>query len=268
MANADGTVVLGIDIGGSGIKGAPVDIESGALTADRLRIPTPTPSSPEAVAEVVARIVEHFDYEGPVGCAFPAVIRRGVACSAANVDGAWIGTDAAGLFRQVTGQPVHVFNDADGAGVGEMAFGAGRCERGVVLMLTLGTGIGSALFIDRKLVPNTELGHLELNGRRAEPWAAARARKSEKLSWKRWGRRVRKYLCHLEFLFSPALFIIGGGMSRRSEKFFPYLKLDTPITPAQLANEAGIVGVAYAASRPESFDDRGRPALSALPQAL
>ena len=268
MANADGTVVLGIDIGGSGIKGAPVNIESGALTAERLRIPTPTPSRPEAVAEVVARIVEHFDYAGPVGCAFPAVIRRGVACSAANVDAAWIGIDAAGLFRQVTGQPVHVFNDADGAGVGEMAFGAGRCERGVVLMLTLGTGIGSALFIDRKLVPNTELGHLELNGRRAEPWAAARSRKAEKLSWKRWGRRVRKYLCHLEFLFSPALFIIGGGMSRRSEKFFPYLKLDTPITPAQLANEAGIVGVAYAASCPESFDDRGRPALSALPQAL
>ena len=197
----------------------------------------------------MGNIVEHFDYEGPVGCTFPAVIQRGIAWSAANVDAAWIGTDVVSLFCDATGHPVHVLNDADGAGVAEMVFGAGRAESGVVCMLTFGTGIGSALFIGSQLVPNTELGHLELNGREIEPWAAPRARKNENLSWKRWARRVCEYLCHLEFLFSPDLFIIGGGVSRQSDKFFPHLKVKAAITPALLGNEAGIVGAAYLASR-------------------
>ena len=253
MASTDSAPVLGIDIGGSGIKGAPVDVKKGVLTTERYRLPTPRPATPEAVAAVVARVVEHFDYRGAVGCTFPAIIHHGVTWSAANVDDAWIGTDAAALFRQATGQPVHLLNDADAAGVAEMAFGAGRRKRDVVLMLTFGTGIGSALFVDQKLVPNTELGHLELDGREVEPWASDRARKKKELSWKKWGRRVDRYLRHLDALLSPDLFIIGGGVSRQSDKFFRYLKLDTPIVAAQLLNDAGIVGAAYAASRDRSI---------------
>ena len=245
MARKKNSPVLGIDIGGSGIKGALVDTDKGELLTERHRIPTPQPSTPNAVAKVVSKLVEHFDYEGPVGCTFPAIVRRGVVYSAANVDDAWIGTDADALFEKATGQSVHMLNDADAAGVAEMAFGAGKDQAGVVFMLTFGTGIGTALFTDGVLVPNTELGHIELDGAEAEPSTANKARKDEDLSWKKWGKRVSRYLDYLDALFSPDLFIIGGGVSKKSEKFFSYLKTETPLKAAELRNEAGIVGAAY-----------------------
>lgn len=239
--------VMGIDIGGSGIKGAPVDVVKGELVAERYRIPTPQPSKPDAVAEVVGEIVRHFNWQGPIGCAFPAIVQHGVTRSAANVDEEWIGTDAVKLFMDATGCPVRVLNDADAAGVAAMAFGAGQNQNGVVIMLTIGTGIGSAIFLDGKLVPNTELGHLQIQGKDAEHRASDRIRKEENLSWKEWGKRLNEYLQHVEFLFSPDLFIIGGGVSKKHEKFFKYLDLQTPIVPAELRNEAGIIGAAMAA---------------------
>jgi len=239
---------LGIDVGGSGIKGALVNLETGELLAERYRLETPQPSTPEAVAETVAQIVRHFAWGGPVGCTFPAVVKGGVTLSAANVDAAWIGTDAEALFREATGCPVHVLNDADAAGRAEMTFGAGRGKGGVVFTLTFGTGIGSALFLDGRLLPNTELGHLELGGLKAEHWASDRVRKEGDLSWKKWAARVDTYLKHVEALFSPDLFIVGGGVSKKSEKFLPLLTLKTPVVPAELRNEAGIVGAALEAN--------------------
>lgn len=249
MIDSKNAPVLGIDIGGSGIKGALVDLVRGELASERQRIATPQPSTPEAVAEVIARLVAHFDYRGSVGVTFPAIVRRGVVYSAANVDKRWVLTDADALFEAVTGLEVHMLNDADAAGIAEMTFGAGRGQRGVVMVLTFGTGIGSALFSDGVLVPNTELGHLELDGREAEPWASAKAREVYNLGWKKWAARVERYLRYLEALFSPDLFILGGGVSKRSEKFFPYLDLETPIVAAELKNEAGIVGAALEVSR-------------------
>ncbi|MFI7044829.1 polyphosphate--glucose phosphotransferase [Streptosporangium sandarakinum] len=240
---------LGIDIGGSGIKGAPVDVATGRLTRDRLRVPTPVPAAPEAVAEVVARITGHFEWTGPVGITFPGVVVDGVTMSAANVDRSWIGVDARALFAKATGLPVTVLNDADAAGVAEVTHGAARETAGVVLMLTFGTGIGSALFADGRLVPNTELGHLELHGKEAERRASDHAREAHDLSWDRWAERVEEYLRHVEMLFSPALIVIGGGVSKKSEKFLPKVRLRTPVVPAALLNEAGIVGAAMAAAK-------------------
>ncbi|GAB4445428.1 MAG: ROK family protein [Anaerolineae bacterium] len=239
--------ILGIDIGGSGIKGAPVDVEKGELTADRYRIPTPQPSRPEAVAKVVAKIAKHFEWSGPIGCTFPAVIKKGVAYSAANVDKSWIGTNGQEIIAQQTGCPVLLLNDADAAGLAEMRFGAGQERSGVVIMLTLGTGIGSAIFVDGVLVPNTEFGHMEVRGMDAEDRAADRIRKGEDLSWKKWGERVNEFLERMEVLFSPDLFIIGGGVSKKHEKFFPYLTTKAELVPAQSLNEAGIIGAALAA---------------------
>lgn len=239
--------ILGIDVGGSGIKGAMVDIEKGELTTDRHRIPTPQPSKPKPIAEVVGQIAKHFEYQGPIGITFPAIVRNGVTYSAANVHDDWIEAEAQKIFEAATGCPVVVLNDADAAGVAEMALGAGRDKKGVVMMLTLGTGIGSALFIDGILVPNTELGHLEVGGAEAEHQAADSARKRDELSWKGWAKRLDKVLLTYEALFSPELFIIGGGVSKKSEKFIPRLTIKTPVVPAQLLNEAGIVGAAMAA---------------------
>jgi len=238
---------LGIDIGGSGIKGAPVDVARGRLTRERLRVPTPSPAKPKAVAEVVAEIVKHFAWEGPVGVTFPGIVLDGVARSAANVDKDWIGTDARKLFSQVTGLPVTVLNDADAAGLAEVASGAAKGRPGVVMMLTFGTGIGSALLIDGRLVPNTELGHLEIRGKEAEKRASDHAREAHDLGWAEWAGRVQEYLEHVEALFSPSLFIIGGGVSKKADRFLPLIKLRTPIVPAALQNEAGIVGAAMAA---------------------
>ncbi|GAA3259080.1 polyphosphate--glucose phosphotransferase [Nonomuraea helvata] len=233
--------VLGIDIGGSGIKGAPVDIEAGELVEERLRIPTPQPSKPDEVAEAVETIIKHFGWNGPVGVTFPGVVKDGVVLTAANVDHSWIGVDAAKLFGGAT-----VLNDADAAGVAEMTFGRGRGKQGTVLMLTFGTGIGSALFTDGTLVRNTELGHLELHGKDAEHRASARAREEHDLSWEKWAERVEEYLRHVEMLLSPSLIVIGGGASKKADKFLPHVHIDTPVVPAALQNEAGIIGAALA----------------------
>jgi polyphosphate glucokinase len=242
------TTMLGIDIGGTGIKGAPVDVDRGQLTADRLRILTPQPATPDAVAKVVGELVRHFRWTGPVGCTFPAVMKQGVAQTAANVDASWIGTDAADAFGRETGCKVTVLNDADAAGLAEARFGAGRNRDGVVIVVTLGTGIGSALFVDGRLFPNTELGHLVMDGKDAEKRAAASVRENSDMKWGKWAKRVNEYLLYVERLFWPDLFIIGGGVSKKSERFLPYIKTQAEVVPAQLRNEAGIVGAAVAAA--------------------
>jgi len=241
--------LLGIDIGGTGIKGAPVDVETGDLVAERLRIPTPQPALPNSVADVVEQIAAHVKYKGPVGVTFPAVVKQGVIYTAANVDSSWIGTNAGDLFSRHVGGPVTLVNDADAAGVAEMRFGAGKDRKGVVIMLTLGTGIGSAIFLDGKLLPNSEFGHLSIRGKDAEKRASEKMREDKKLSWKQWAARLSEFLNEMEKLFSPDLFIIGGGISKKSEKFFPHLKTQTEVivVPAQMRNEAGIIGAAYLA---------------------
>jgi len=251
MTTAKTTAAFGIDIGGSGIKGAPVDLREGGLSADRVRIATPQPSTPDAVADTVRDLVDSFDLPRgiPVGVTFPAVIQQGVAKTAANVDDAWIGTDVDALLTARTGHDVFVVNDADAAGVAEMEFGAGKDQKGVVLVITLGTGVGSAMFVDGVLVPNAELGHLPLKGDSAEKYMASSVREKEDLSWKKWSKRLQKYFSLVEFLFSPDLIIVGGGVSKQHEKFLPRLELNTPIVPAQLRNEAGIVGAAALAGR-------------------
>lgn len=238
--------VLGIDIGGSGIKGAIVNGETGELVTDRFRIPTPKSARPDDVADVVAQVVDHFEWTGDIGCTFPAVIRNGIIYSAANVDKSWIGTDGKKLFEARTGCNVTIINDADAAGIAEMVFGAGRDVPGVVLMLTLGTGIGTALFVDGHLAPNTEFGHIEMNGGDAEKQAADSARKREDLNWSQWGKRLNQYFQTLEFLLSPDLFIVGGGISKKHEKFFKYIETRAPIVPAKMRNHAGIIGGAMA----------------------
>lgn len=239
--------LLGVDIGGSGIKGAPVDIEKGRLVAKRYRIPTPDPSVPEAVGDVVAKIARHFEWTGPIGCTFPAVIKEGVAYSAANVDDAWIGTNGAELLARKTGCPVLLLNDADAAGIAEMEFGAGKGHSGVVIVLTFGTGIGSAVFVNGQLVPNTEFGHMEIRGKDAEDRAADRIRKKKDLKWKKWAKRVNEFLGRMEVVFSPDLFIIGGGVSKKHEKYLSFLETQAKIVPAEMRNEAGIIGAALAA---------------------
>jgi len=239
--------ILGIDIGGTGIKGAPVDVENGSLLAPRFRLLTPSPSKPKPMAETVAEIARHFAWTGPIGCGFPALVQAGVVRSAANIHKKWIGVDAQALFADVTGCPVIVINDADAAGLAEMTFGAGRGRNGVVMIITIGTGLGTALFLNGQLVPNTELGHIEIGGQDAELRASDAARQRDKLSWKRWAKRFNKYLNTLERLFSPELFILGGGASKKHEKFIPLLSVRAEILPAQLLNEAGIIGAALAA---------------------
>jgi polyphosphate glucokinase len=240
--------MLGIDIGGTGIKAAPVDLEAGTLVAERVRVDTPDPSLPEAVASAVAELVVDFGWTGPAGITFPGVVDEGIIRTAANVDKAWVGTDARELFGKATGLAVRVINDADAAGLAEMRFGAGAGERGTALMLTLGTGIGSALFINGTLVPNTELGHIEIRGKEAEKRASEMVREQEDLSWGKWAERVDEYLHYLEKLLSPKLIIIGGGVSRRSDKFLPLLTgLRARVVPAALHNDAGIVGAATVA---------------------
>lgn len=240
--------VLGIDIGGTGIKANAVDLDLGQPVGERLKVATPQPSTPEAVAEVVGQLGARFDSEGPVGCTFPAVVRNGVAMTAANVDPAWIGTDAVSLFSKSLGRPVTVVNDADAAGLAEMTYGAGRHRDGVVICLTFGTGIGSALFTHRVLVPNTEFGHLHFRGYESvEEWAAASARDREDLSWSSWGQRVDVYLRYLESVLSPDLIIIGGGVSRKFDRFADQIGTRCEVLPAEFRNEAGIVGAAMAA---------------------
>jgi polyphosphate glucokinase len=239
--------VLGIDVGGSGIKGAPVDISSGDLLAERYRIKTPKGAKPDPVAETVAKISSYFDWQGPIGIGFPAPIKGGVAMMAANVSEKWIGTNADELFSRATGCPCTTINDADAAGLAEMTFGAGQGQPGTVIVLTLGTGIGTAIFHGGRLLPNTEFGHVEIKCEEAELRASDAARKREDLSWKEYAKRLNRYLAAMEKLFWPNLFIIGGGISKEHEKFLPLLTIDTPVVPAQQFNEAGIIGAALAA---------------------
>jgi len=240
--------VLGVDIGGTGIKAAPVDMTTGTLVADRVKLATPQPAEPGAVAAIVRDLVAGFGWTGPAGIAFPGVIRDGITRTAANLDPAWIGLAARALFGKATGLQVSLINDADAAGLAEMKFGAGAGRKGTVLMLTFGTGIGSALFIDGILVPNTEFGHIEIRGKDAETRASEHAKELHDLSWEKWAAKVDEYLAHMEALLSPGLFIVGGGISRKSDKFLPLLTgLTAPVVPAAMHNDAGIIGAAMAA---------------------
>lgn len=238
--------VLGIDIGGSGIKGAPVDIETGALLAERIKLDTPQPATPEAVGQVVRELVTQFSWKGPIGCTFPAIVHHGITLSAANVDKSWIGAPAQQILADAVGQPLLLLNDADAAGLAEVTFGAAKGVTGTVIVLTLGTGIGSALIVDGRLVPNTEFGHLQFKGGVAEKYCSAKIKDEMGLKWKEYSLRLNEYLNHVELLFSPDLIIIGGGISRKHEKFLPELKLRSPVLPAALRNDAGIVGAALA----------------------
>jgi polyphosphate glucokinase len=239
--------ILGLDIGGTGIKGAIVDTNTGELVADRFRLLTPNPATPDAVVATTAKVVEHFDWKGPAGCGFPAAIKSGVAYTAANISKKWLGVNVAEALSDATGCAVTVLNDADAAGLAEMRFGAGRDRAGTVLILTLGTGIGTAIFVNGQLVPNMELGHIEIDGRDAELLAAEIVRKRKGLSWKKWGKQVGRYLQTIEKLIWPDLIIIGGGASKKHDKFFPHFAIQTEVVPAGMLNEAGIVGAALAA---------------------
>jgi polyphosphate glucokinase len=239
--------VLGIDIGGSGIKAAPVDVATGKFSAERVKVPTPRPALPDPVAEAVKQLVADFGWSGPIGVTFPGVVIGGTTWTAANLDPAWIGLDARALLGKASGKEVSVLNDADAAGVAEMTFGAGAGVPGTVLLLTFGTGIGSALFTGGLLVPNTEFGHIEIHGHDAETRASERAKELHDLSWGKWAGRVDEYLRHIEALMSPHLIIVGGGISKQSEKWVPRLTgIRARIVPAVLLNDAGIVGAAMA----------------------
>jgi polyphosphate glucokinase len=242
---------FGVDIGGSGIKGCPVDIEGGVLADERIRVPTPQPSTPETVAQAVAEIVGKFGWPGPVGVTLPCVVKQGTAHTAANIDKSWIGTDAQDLFAKYLDRPrsdVVVLNDADAAGLAEMRCGAGVGHGGLVVLLTFGTGIGSAMFVDGKLIPNTEFGHIEVDGHDAETRAAASVKDELDLSYAEWAPRVSRYIRALESFLWPDLIIVGGGVSRKAHKWLPLLDIRTPITAATLKNDAGIVGAATAAA--------------------
>ena len=247
-------VPVGIDFGGSGIKAAPVDLERGDFAGERERIETPDPSTPDAIAGVLVELLDRFaDCTGPVGVTVPGVVRRGVVLSAANIDKAWVGTDADQLFTETTGRDVHVVNDADAAGLAEARYGAARGRDGLVVVTTLGTGIGSALIHDGVLVPNSELGHLEIDGEDAESRAANSAREREGLSMQDWAARLTVYYREVERLLTPDLFVVGGGISKRADEFLPLLDIDTEIVPATLLNKAGIVGAALYAAENADF---------------
>ena len=239
---------LGVDIGGTGIKAAPVDVTTGKLLTERVRVLTPHPATPDSVTAVVAELVGEIQSTGPIGIAFPAAVKNGVTLSASNVDRSWINADASRAFRLATKRPVTVINDADAAGLAEVHHGAAAGVDGVVIVLTLGTGIGCALFANSILVPNTELGHLPIRGKDAEERASDAARSTKGYSWKKWAEKLNEYLLTMERLFYPDLFVLGGGAVKNAEKFFPYLRTRTRIVPATLGNDAGIVGAAMAAS--------------------
>lgn len=239
--------VFGLDIGGSGIKGAPVDTVTGTLLTERVRIPTPQPATPDAVLATAAAVVRQAGWHGPIGCGFPAVVKDGIVCTAANIALEWIGYDLGAGLQRTLGQPVQAINDADAAGLAEVRWGAGRDVDGVVLVVTLGTGIGTALFVKGQLVPNTELGHIELRGMEAEEWAASRIREEQALSWRAYAERVDAYVDAMERLLWPDLIIIGGGISKHAAHFFPALSARAPVVPARLLNNAGIAGAALAA---------------------
>jgi polyphosphate glucokinase len=239
--------ILGIDIGGTGIKGAVVDTKKGKLLTERKRILTPQPATPEAVLGTVHELVEHFNWKGVIGCGFPAAVQHEIVRTASNIDESWIGMNAAKSIKKITGCPTHVVNDVDAAGMAEMKFGAGKKQKGVTIMLAAGTGIGSAIFIDKKLVPNMELGFIHVKGMPGEYYAANSVRENENLSWEEWGNRFNEYLVRLESLFWPDLFILGGGISKEFDLYSKYFHLKTKLVPAKTKNHAGIIGAALAA---------------------
>lgn len=239
--------ILGIDVGGSGIKGAIVDTTSGKLLTDRHRIQTPNPATPQAMAHVVGQIAKHFKWKGKIGCGMPGPIKSGKVLTANNIHKSWIGVEAQSLYERASGCSVVVINDADAAGLAEMKFGAGKGKKGVVVLITLGTGIGSALFVDGKLLPNSELGQIEVRGKNAEQRASARIRKEKDMKWEKWGKAVNEYLLAVENLIWPDLIIIGGGVSKKASRFIPLVKTRAKVVPAKLRNEAGIVGAALSA---------------------
>ena len=237
---------IGVDIGGTGVKAALVDVSTGELRSDRVKVPTPVGGEPDDIAKAVVGLVEQLDAAKgtPIGVTFPAIVRHGRTMSAANVSKAWIGLEAERLFEDALGRDIHFVNDADAAGFAEDHYGAAKDAEGLVIMTTLGTGIGGALIYNGVLIPNAELGHLELDGHDAETRASNRVREAEGLSWEEWAKRLQRYYSHLEFLFSPDLFVVGGGVSKSSDEFLPLLRLATPIVPAMLRNNAGIIGAA------------------------
>jgi len=244
--------ILGVDIGGSGVKGAMVNTETGEFITERFRIQTPDPATPKAIAKTVMKLVEHFNINGPIGCGFPAVIQHNIVRTASNIDKSWIGIDVVDLFMKFTKRVSRVINDADAAGLAEMKFGAGSNQKGIVIMITVGTGLGTSIFVEGKLLPNTEFGHIILNNKIAEKYASDAVRKNKNLSWKQWAKRFDTYLNRLEDLIWPDLFIIGGGASKKFDRFFEYFTVNAKVMPAQLLNDAGIVGAALAAeSTPE-----------------
>ncbi|WNM25606.1 polyphosphate--glucose phosphotransferase [Demequina capsici] len=247
-------IAIGVDIGGSGIKAAPVDMRNGQFTEDRYRIPTPQPATPEAIGKTVAKCIQRFEpsRKTPIGVAFPGVIQHGVVKTAANVDDAWVGTNLRELIRDYAGHDVHVLNDADAAGYGEYRFGAAHGQDGSVFLATLGTGVGTAMIVDGTLVPNLELGHLTIDGHDAEDYAAESARARHDLDWDTWIPHLQRYFSEIERLFWPDLIIVGGGVSKSSHMFLPRLTLRAPIVPAELLNGAGIVGAAAAACAEDS----------------
>jgi len=244
-------IVLGVDVGGTGIKGALVDVKKGKMITERFRLETPQPSTPDNLAATFKKVVEHFKWKGKIGAGFPAVIKNGVAQTASNIHKDWIGTDAAALFSKVSKCPVVVLNDADAAGMAEIAFGGGKKVGGTVILITIGTGLGSAIFLDGNLLTNTEFGHIYLKGQNqvVEKYASNTARKEDDLSWGDWGNRFEDYLGHLEFIFNPDLFILGGGASKKFDKFQDFIRIKTPIKTAELLNEAGIIGAAARAEK-------------------
>jgi polyphosphate glucokinase len=245
----DEKTILGIDIGGTGMKGAIVDITTGELLTERLKIPTPQPATPKAMTKVFKQLVDEIGWNGEIiGCGFPAIVKKGVAKSAANIHSEWINKNIVKLFQNITSREVHALNDADAAGLAEVRMGAGKGRSGTILMITIGTGLGSALYTNGQLVPNTELGHFKMHGKVAEHYAANSIRKKYDLSWEEWGGRLSEYLHHLERLFSPDLFILGGGVCKKMEFFRKHLTVETPIKKAVFQNNAGIVGAALYAS--------------------
>ncbi|MCB0568177.1 MAG: ROK family protein [Phaeodactylibacter sp.] len=244
--------ILGIDVGASGIKGAVVDIETGELLNERIRLETPEPSTPKAMAKTFAELVRAHNWKGLVGCGFPSIVKKGIAYSAANISKEWIGQNIIEIFSLASKCPVEVLNDADAAGLAEMSFGLGKGVEGTVLLITVGSGLGSALFIDGRLVPNTELGHIYLEGQKsvAEAYASNNARKRENLSWEEWGQRFNEYLTHLDRTFNPDLILLSGGVSKRFDKYENFITTETPVKPAKLLNAAGTIGAAaYAYQR-------------------
>ena len=239
--------LLGIDVGGTGIKGAIINTANGQLVSKRKRLPTPQPANPKLIIETVVEMIRFFNWNKEIGCGFPSVIQEGVVRTASNIDNQWIGLNAANLLTKASGCPTYLVNDADAAGKAEIAFGSGQDKNGNLIFFTVGTGIGTAFFHHGNLYPNTELGFLKIKGRYAEHYAANSIRESEKLSWSQWGKRFSHYLKKVELMFPSDLFILGGGISKKFEHYKPYLKCKTPIVPAQLKNNAGIIGAALVA---------------------